>query len=740
MSTTHRWQSSSSSSSSYSWLNDGPSNNNNNNNNNKKKQGNHIDDDLTRDDVCRDYLMNFLNGTTDAKDECQAMSRAWDVADCKDYSSGNDENIVRSFKKNNDGNSTKTNDDVLIDDAFEKWECCSSITDFYGKHCREQQLDAFRLLSIVLVLIVCGLFKAAIRMSGWQWIPSAGACIIVGAVVGGLMRLLAGAKTAGSVQDRLLSFNNDLFLQIMLPPIVFEAAISIDKRAFRRDLFPILTFAIVGTFFSAVAIGYITYGLTGMGKSGGLPFLDSLLFGALMSSIDPVATLSILSSVGVSHHDTLYTLIFGESLLNDGVSIVLFDSLVRHMGDDAVVDHATVQSTLLDFLWVSTASIFIGVACGALATFYFWALRRKQSAVTEVALFFAWALVPYYIADGLKLSGIISIMVMGFMMDYFVIGGHQTDEGEWMDYMETRRPCTGESNNNLVRAVSATSANSVLPPHPGPVQFGTPHNHPVEPCFDRFILACCKAFSGRGHIATRSRHHVGFCAEVVANIMETAIFAYLGLFLFNDRVWSLSMTSAGLLACVSSRAVMVVALSLIINLCVWLDLEMIIIRLCRMCCFPSTNSAAAETVPDRDDDDSVFSFTRVYLDGKTQVILFSAGVRGAVSYALVQNIPVYDSVTKTGSHYKGELRSMTSATIMIILFAFGALTYFTVQRDSSQTDRERVAGSLTHRLLSISLHSDEGRRGVDEGAEVDSDPGNSSFEIESPSPSRPHSR
>ena len=41
-----------------------------------------------------------------------------------------------------------------------------------------------------------------------------------------------------------------------------------------------------------------------------------------------------------------------------------------------------------------------------------------------------------------------------------------------------------------------------------------------------------------------------------------------------------------------------------------------------------------------------------YLDPQTQMILFAAGVRGAVSYALVQNIPVFDSVTKVGSHCK----------------------------------------------------------------------------------------
>jgi len=72
----------------------------------------------------------------------------------------------------------------------------------------------------------------------------------------------------------------------------------------------------------------------------------------------------------------------------------------------------------------------VGCICGAFCTLYFWALQGKQTAVTEVALFFAWALIPYYIADGLGVSGIISIMVMGFMLDYYVIGGNESDERE----------------------------------------------------------------------------------------------------------------------------------------------------------------------------------------------------------------------------------------------------------------------------------------------------------------------
>jgi len=476
------------------------------------------DDDYTRDETCRQYLVNFLNGTTDASDECQGFYNAWKAADCQDDSKLNEFDIAWYFlldlfglnRRHRAENGTVVDDDVVMDDAFEQWECCGSITDFYEKHCQHTDFDAFKLFAIVAVLVICGFTKSLIRVSGCLWIPDAGACIIVGSIVGFALRLVGGNS---QVLAQKLTFDHDLFMQVLLPPIIFEAAISIDKRAFRRDLFPILTLAVFGTGLSALAIGYVTYVLCSLGSLPHLPLLDSLLFGALMSSIDPVATLSILSGVGVSQGDTLYTLIFGESLLNDGVAIVLFDSLVRHMGDADVVAVATVHDTLRDFFVVTLGSIAVGIACGAVCTFYFYALQGKQSAVTEVAMFFLWSLIPYYLSDGCGFSGIISIMVMGFMLDYFVIGGFQSDEGEWMEYMAMRV-------HPLI-------------------------SHPVEPRLERMKEACIKAFSGRGHITSRSRHHVGFVAEVIANLMETAIFAYLGLFLFNDTSFNFKLIGSG---------------------------------------------------------------------------------------------------------------------------------------------------------------------------------------------------
>jgi NhaP-type Na+/H+ or K+/H+ antiporter len=71
------------------------------------------------------------------------------------------------------------------------------------------------------------------------------------------------------------------------------------------------------------------------------------------------------------------------------------------------------------------------------------------------------------------------------------------------------------------------------------------------------------------------------------------------------------------------------------------------------------------------------------LDRKTQFILFLAGIRGAVSFALVSNIPVFDVVTEKGTRYKAELKAMTSTAIIFTLFAFGALTFFSIDRDNT---------------------------------------------------------
>lgn len=507
----------------------------------------------------------------------------------------------------------------------------------------------------MLVMLVCTMIKALLKALHIHWLPDSCAFILVGTFVGLLLRVL----DKGLLQKRL-SFDNDLFLQIMLPPIIFQAALSIDKRAFRRDLFPILAFAGFGTAFSAVTIGLITHHITNSRFGGNLPLLDSLVFGSLISSIDPVATLSILSGVGVSQTDTLYTLIFGESLLNDGVAIVLFDTLKTHLGEDDVLDQEAYHEIARQFFTVLFGSIGIGLFCGVCCTLFFYILKGRQTAVTEVAIFFCWALIPYYIADGLECSGIISIMTMGFFLDYFVVGGFDSEGVSRMEYSSVRNQEIYVPDNWTILRKSLGSA-----------------------------------FSGKGHIHSESRHHVGFVAEVIASLMDTAIFAYLGLFLFTDNAWDVRLNMTAILSVVSSRGVMVLVLSFIVNVFVFFDVESHLKKCFRS--FRAINLA--------EDDISFGNNDRPYLDKKTQLILLLAGVRGAVSFALVENIPVYDTINMTGSKYKSELKGMTSCSIVFTLFVFGALTFITVKRHSDPS-QDLSGNQLAHRLLSEPLNNE----------------------------------
>lgn len=175
-----------------------------------------LDDDNTRSGICKRYLMNFLNGTTDARDQCQAFYNAYRVADCVHETHADIFGVAITEDKN-----SSTTDDVGIDDFFEHWECCDSIKAYYNNNCEHDSgVHSLQLLGVMLVFLFCTMVKAVLKSWNINWLPDACAFILVGTLVGGMLRLL------NSNLVPKLSFDNDLFLQIMLPPIIFEAALS----------------------------------------------------------------------------------------------------------------------------------------------------------------------------------------------------------------------------------------------------------------------------------------------------------------------------------------------------------------------------------------------------------------------------------------------------------------------------------------------------------------------------------
>jgi len=197
--------------------------------------------------------------------------------------------------------------------------------------------------------------------------------------------------------------------------------------------------------------------------------------------------------------------------------------------------------------------------------------------------------------------------------------------------------------------------------------------------------------TSRMRLSPEAEKHVRFFAHVTAQLAENAIFAYLGLFLFSSKYdWNPALISIGILSCLASRAVMVVFMS------------QFIILIYKMRGYSSKPEASGRDSPASalnesiaTDDDEVFNMesmcvtmwnheTTRYMsrtaaalrNPKTQAVLWLAGLRGAVSLSLVENIPMHNALTGEGSKNKALLKGMTSATIIFTTFALGGASYY----------------------------------------------------------------
>lgn len=113
------------------------------------------------------------------------------------------------------------------------------------------------------------------------------------------------------------------FFFYMLPPIILDAGYFMPNRLFFDNLGTILLMAVIGTIFN---VSFIGLGLWGLSKANifgkAIPILHLFLFSSLISAVDPVAVLAVFEEIHVN--EVLYIVVFGESLLNDAVTVVLY--------------------------------------------------------------------------------------------------------------------------------------------------------------------------------------------------------------------------------------------------------------------------------------------------------------------------------------------------------------------------------------------------------------------------------
>jgi monovalent cation:H+ antiporter, CPA1 family len=246
----------------------------------------------------------------------------------------------------------------------------------------EQYLE-IETITIELLLVVSLVAIVVRRLR----VPYTVALVVVGLLI----------TTQSNIQ---IEFSPALILAVLIPPLVFEAAFHIHITDLQRNLVWILILAIPGVLLTTGIVGGVLAAFTGIGV--GLAFL----FGAIVSATDPVAVVSLFRTLGAPKKLTV--LIEGESLLNDGTAIVVFNLVLLAV----LLGNIDVAGSVIDFVKVSAGGLVIGLVAG-------WLIARLIASIDdyliETTLTTILAYGAYLLADRLQMSGVLAVVAAGLV-------------------------------------------------------------------------------------------------------------------------------------------------------------------------------------------------------------------------------------------------------------------------------------------------------------------------------------
>ena len=244
-------------------------------------------------------------------------------------------------------------------------------------------LEAIRaVVALLSVAALAALVVARLR------IPYSVTLVVLGLVAGALL-------PRGTIE-----VTPELVLLVLVPGLVFEAALRLDLEHLRRTFGWIVLLAAPGVVISALIVALVLRSATG------LPFELGMVVGAMVAATDPVAVIATFRRLGVPRR--LATLVEGESLANDGTALVLFSATVA-----AISGGGSVSETAEAIVVAVVTSIGIGLAAG-------WLASRLMALIDDLAIeltiSIAAAYGTYVLADGLGQSGIIATVVAGVVI------------------------------------------------------------------------------------------------------------------------------------------------------------------------------------------------------------------------------------------------------------------------------------------------------------------------------------
>lgn len=272
-------------------------------------------------------------------------------------------------------------------------------------------------LIVAICIVIAGLAKITFHYahSYTRRVPECCVLICLGLIAGELFYSVHEVHLG----DHL--FTPTRFFTYILPPIMLEAGYNLPKKAFFDNIGTILSYAVLGTLFNAFAIGFSLYGAYRIGLMPGidddheskLGILECLLFGSIISAVDPVTVIAVFEEINVN--TVLYISVFGESILNDGVAVVLYQVMESFLeiGEEAICT-LNMWRAAMKFFIVSGGGTLMGISFGFLGSYIFKITSNYP--VIEPMFIFCTCYISYLLAELVDLSAILSIIFCAFVM------------------------------------------------------------------------------------------------------------------------------------------------------------------------------------------------------------------------------------------------------------------------------------------------------------------------------------
>ncbi|PHT29031.1 Sodium/hydrogen exchanger 1 [Capsicum baccatum] len=258
--------------------------------------------------------------------------------------------------------------------------------------------------------LLCGCIVVGRLLEKSRWINEYITALFVGLCTGGIILLTTQGKSS-----RLLAFDEQLFFIYLLPPIIFNAGFQMKKKHFFRNFMAIILFGALGTLISFSVISFGAKELLGKLDIGFLELRDYLAIGAIFSATDSVCTLQVLNQ---DETPLLYSLVFGEGVVNDATAVVLFNAIQKL--DLSHINSRVALSFAGSFLYLFLASTFLGVSVGLLSAYLIKKIYLgRHSTDREVALMILMAYLSYVMAAMFDLSGILTVFFCGIVMSHY---------------------------------------------------------------------------------------------------------------------------------------------------------------------------------------------------------------------------------------------------------------------------------------------------------------------------------